>query len=249
MHDILNKEEKKNLESIVKKYYMASVLNKLENVYFKKYGVINSLSYLHELILSCKDDNEKLLMERKDNGKIVSLDQARKSVVGNIFPSVVIYIFLQAKKSGLVDKNLFLTSKTSNARFEEYVTIHVGEETQKPDMDLVFYKVDNNDALTGCVIVSLKTSLRERAGQTYKWKLLLEIASTNNSIKDKYKIKFNVKKTPKVCFATINFYDEINQPQHRGMFQFFDGSFIGKPVENTFIKNLSDLFLFAQENT
>lgn len=125
-----------------------------------------------------------------------------------------------------------------------YTTIKIGDETQKPDMDLVFYKQESGE-LIGCVIVSLKTSLRERAGQTYKWKLLLEIASCENAIKDKYRIQFDVTKAPKVCFATINFYDEINQPQHRGMFQFFDGAFIGKPIESDFIQKLSGLFAFA----
>jgi type II restriction enzyme len=245
----LNKEEESTLKSIVETYYMQSITEKLDKIYFPKYGIIKSLNYLHELIVSCKDDVEKLLVERKKAGKISSLDQARKSVVGNIFPNCIVYIFLKAKVNGIVPLDLFITTKTKNKLFEKYITIKVGDETQKPDMDLVFYKLDKKSELKGCVIVSLKTSLRERAGQTYKWKLLLEIASTKNPIKDKYNIEFDVSNTPKVCFATINFYDEINNPQHRGMFKFFDGSFIGKPIKSDFISNLEQLFIFADSET
>lgn len=102
--------------------------------------------------------------------------------------------------------------------------------------------------LTKCFIISLKTSLRERAGQTYKWKLLLEIATSDNYIKEKYNIKYENKIMPLVGFATVNFYNEINNPQHRGMFKFFDIAFIGKPLNADFIKNLSQLPSFINEN-
>lgn len=46
---------------------------------------------------------------------------------------------------------------------------------------------------------------------------------------------------PLVCFATVNFYDEINNPQNRGMFKFFDKSFIAKPVKENFVSPLSYL--------
>jgi type II restriction enzyme len=91
------------------------------------------------------------------------------------------------------------------------------------------------------MIISLKTSLRERAGQTYKWKLLMEIAASNDSLKEKYNISYNPKEMPLVCFATVNFYNEINNPQHRGMFKFFDQSFIAKNVDADFISRLSSL--------
>ncbi|MCL2071985.1 MAG: hypothetical protein FWH07_07115, partial [Oscillospiraceae bacterium] len=74
-----------------------------------------------------------------------------------------------------------------------------------------------------------------------------EIATTENPIKEKYNIVYPLNKTPLVCFATANFYDEINNPQHRGMFKFFDKSFIGKPVEADFIDNLSTLIDYVNE--
>lgn len=53
---------------------------------------------------------------------------------------------------------------------------------------------------------------------------------------------------PLVGFVTVNFYNEINNPQHRGMFQFFDRAFIGKPLKSDFIENLSRLPRFVNEN-
>lgn len=153
------------------------------------------------------------------------------------------YLFIKAKEAGLIKENVFITTKLS--KFKKLVAIHVDGETQKPDMDLVLYGVGKDDAIKDLMIISLKTSLRERAGQTYKWKLLLEIATSDNPIKTKYNINYPLNKTPIVCFATINFYNEINNPQHRGLFKFFDKSFIGKPIKADFIDNLSSLIDFA----
>ncbi len=75
--------------------------------------------------------------------------------------------------------------------------------------------------LKKCLILSLKTSLRERATQTYKWKLLMEIAYSDSKLKEKYDIVYDPPILPLVCFATINFYNEIDRPQQRGMFKFF----------------------------
>jgi len=91
--------------------------------------------------------------------------------------------------------------------------------------------------------------LRERAGQTYKWKLLLEIANSCNEIKDKYGIEYKGKSIPLVCFATVNFYNEINNPQQRGMFKFFDKAFIAKPIKHdNFIADFSTLPAFIKEH-
>ena len=114
-------------------------------------------------------------------------------------------------------------------------------------MDLIIYSQHKDCSINKIMIISLKTSLRERAGQTYKWKLLLEIATTDNPIKKKYNIRYDVSKMPIVCFATVNFYNEIKSPQHRGMFKFFDNSFIGKPLNEDFINNLSDLIPYANQ--
>ncbi len=51
-----------------------------------------------------------------------------------------------------------------------------------------------------------------------------------------------------VCFATTNFYDEINNPQQRRMLKFFDRDFIAKDSGSKaegFIYPLSNLIPFV----
>jgi type II restriction enzyme len=76
----------------------------------------------------------------------------------------------------------------------------------------------------------------------------MEIATSDNSVKEKYNIRYNPEQMPLVCFATVNFYDEINNPQHRGMFKFFDKAFIGKNIQSDFISPLSELINFVNSN-
>jgi type II restriction enzyme len=78
------------------------------------------------------------------------------------------------------------TLKVQNLNFDEISVVNVDGETQKPDCDLVIYSLNEKISLKKCIIISLKTSLREGAGQTYKWKLLMEIATSNDSLKEKH---------------------------------------------------------------
>lgn len=71
--------------------------------------------------------------------------------------------------------------------------------------------------------------------------------TTENEIKKKYNIKYNPESMPIICFATVNFYNEINNPQHKGMFKFFDKSFIGKPNYSDFVYSLSALPHYVNE--
>jgi type II restriction enzyme len=76
----------------------------------------------------------------------------------------------------------------------------------------------------------------------------MEIATSDNPIKEKYNIDYNPEKMPLVAFATVNFYNEINNPQHKGMFKFFDKSFIAKNVDADFIARMSTLPNYVNEN-
>ncbi len=240
----LDKSELGALKDIESKYYMPPVIKRLDNL-IKEKSYKEAFSYLHPTIVDANKDVHKLIEDRKTKGLIRDISQASKTVVGAIFSNSIIYLFLKAKEAGLVKSNVFITSKLG--KFKNMVAINVDGETQKPDMDLVLYGEDEKKKPKNMMIISLKTSLRERAGQTYKWKLLLEIATSENPIREKYNIKYPMGKTPLVCFATINFYNEINNPQHRGMFKFFDKSFIGKPIKADFIDNLSTLIDFAND--
>lgn len=242
----LNKDEQRLLKKIENAYYMQPSLKLIQNnikiAENKKKAWKNVFNYLHDYLKNAQEKVEKILVKRKEKGDIKDIYQARKSVVGNAFSYLIIYTFLQNKICKNINPNIFITSETSKIpNFEEITTINIDGETQKPDIDLVIYTLKENTILEKCIILSLKTSLRERAGQTYKWKLLMEIASSENNIKQKYNIQYNPKIIPLICFATVNFYNEINNPQHRGMFKFFDKSFIGKPIDTKFISSLSNL--------
>ena len=113
----------------------------------------------------------------------------------------------------------------------------------------MLYREEENSPI---IIISCKTSLRERAGQTYKWKLLLDLATCKcEDIKNNkecpinlYELKYQIERPVYVCFITSDFYDEINNPQQKGMFSFFDHAYISNGVDkldNKKIKNLSSI--------
>lgn len=247
---MLNKIEIKTLREIENKYYMQpmleSIIKDLKNNKLNLQEVFNNL---YGYLLNSKEAVEKLLKERVNRNEIKDISQARKSIAGSAFSNLIIWVFLKNKESKNIDKDIFITNKISQIpHFKDLFYIKVGEETQKPDVDLVIYRLDSKQNLASCLILSLKTSLRERAGQTYKWKLLMEIANTESSIKEKYNISYNPPIQPLVCFATVNFYNEINNPQHRGMFKFFDCAFIGKNIQTgDFIKPLSYMLDYIRE--
>ena len=253
----LNKQEKKELEKIKYKYYMPPTLSRINNFVnsfdYQEEGYKLVFNELNNIITNAHPEVDKILDQREIEGIKKDRNQAKKSIVGNTFPFAVIYIFLHNKIVGNIKENIFITSEKSSINgFKTIETINIGGETQKPDCDLVIYSLSEDNKLNNCIILSLKTSLRERAAQTYKWKLLMEIATSNDcSIKDKYDISYNVEKLPKICFATINFYNEINNPQQRGMLKFFDKAFIAKNIEDDlsdFIAPMSDLIEFVNNN-
>jgi type II restriction enzyme len=252
---MLNKEEQKSLESIKAIPYMEKTIALIEDfveVYPTndiKEAYLAVFDEIFRILTEAKSFVDDYLSIRKEKGEIKDEKQALKSIAGNSFSLALAYIFLKNKEIGTIRDNIFITSKISKVpSFEEVTIINVDGETQKPDCDLVIYSLNEDNTLKECLILSLKTSLRERAGQTYKWKLLMEIATTDNPIKEKYNIGYKADKMPLVAFATVNFYNEINNPQHKGMFKFFDKSFIAKNIDADFIERMSTLPKYINEN-
>ncbi len=240
----LNKAEQKEMTEIENTYYMKPILARINDLIKSKKDGILALNKIHDILVNSKPDVEKLLEERKSEGKIKDVNQARKAIVGNAFSKVLVYLFLKNKIYGNIRPDIFITSKKSNFFQKNMFLITVGGETQKPDVDLIIYNNKNKK----CIFLSLKTSLRERVSQTYKWKLLIDIATTDNQIKEKYDIKYDFSNVPFVCFATVNFYNEINNPQTRGTLKFFDKAFISKDIGNDLISPLSELIDFVNQN-
>lgn len=249
---MLNEEELRNINNIESKEYMRPVLNKLNEYCEKINNYTEVFDKLYNIITESKEDVDLTILERINRGEIKDKNQASKSIVGNMFQYLLIYVFLKAKEKGVIEKeNIYISSKKIKVPgLDELYTIKVGDDIQKPDCDIVIYKLDNNNQLESCLILSLKTSLRERAGQTYKWKLLMEIAMDNdNKVKKKYELEYNPRIKPYVAFATVNFYNEINNPQQRGMFKFFDKTFIARKIEDhSFISPLSSIVDFLNKD-
>lgn len=244
-------EEKTLLTEIGNSFYMLPIIKRFQKIINQQNDQPkawrNLFNLIYKILIESKNEVENILNKRKKEGKIKDIRQAMKSIAGNAFSSSIIYIFLNNKIIGNIKPEIFITSKKSQVKnFDKIATINVDGETQKPDADLIIYSQKQN-RLKSCIILSLKTSLRERAGQTYKWKLLMEIATSRNPIKDRYNISYKPKTMPLVCFATANFYSEINNPQHRGMFKFFDKAFIAKPIKNNFISPLSEIVDFVNQ--
>ena len=243
----LTKEEKKIIEKIENTYYMKPILNKFNIlIQNKKTTWLNSFNKIYDVLKNSEQEVRKILSDRRNKGEIKDISQAMKSIAGNAFSNCLIYLFLKNKIEENIKPYIFITSEKSKVKgFDYLTTIKIGDEKQKPDVDVIIYTEKEDKTVDKCIILSLKTSLRERAGQTYKWKLLMEIATTENPIKNKYNINYKIFQMPIICFATVNFYNEINNPQHRGMFKFFDKAFIAKDINAEFISPLSDIVEFV----
>jgi type II restriction enzyme len=247
-----NKDEQARFDSIIKLPYMKKTVKLIEKFVQKSesasIGYQNVFDEIYTILRSSQKSVEIYLADRKKTGEIKDEKQALKSIAGNAFSSAIVYVFLKNKEHGNISPDIFITSQKSKVpSFNEISVINVGDETQKPDCDLVMYSLNADKSLRKCMIMSLKTSLRERAGQTYKWKLLMEIATSDSNLKKKYNIIYNPPTMPLVCFATVNFHNEINNPQHRGMFKFFDKSFIAKNVDADLISRMSNLPDYVNE--
>jgi type II restriction enzyme len=249
----LDKKEQHILNGIIKTLYMQKTIELVEN-FVQDCGCEPKTAYkrvfdeIFRILNEAKNSVDAYLSERKANNKIKDEKQALKSIAGNAFSQAILYIFLKNKEAGNINPNIFITSQKSKVpSFDEIAVINVDGEAQKPDCDLVIYSLNKDKLLKKCMIVSVKTSVRERAKQTCIWKLLMEIASSDNSLKEKYNISYNPKEMPLVCFATVNFYNEINNPQHRGMFKFFDQAFIAKNIDADFISRMSNFPDFVNE--
>ncbi len=253
----LNIREEKELNKIKSAYYMQPTLSRIDSFIREESEVKMSwrlaFNSLNSIITDAYKEVDAILEAKLQKKEIKDKKQANKTVVGNTFPYAVIYIFLQNKICGNIQENIFITSELSKiSGFKDIAIIKVGGETQKPDCDLVVYSVKEDKNLDKCIIFSLKTSLRERAAQTYKWKLLMEIAiSDATSIKEKYDISYEAKNLPLICFATINFYNEINNPQQRGILNFFDKAFLAKNFQEKlpeFITPMSQIIDFVNNH-
>jgi len=192
----------------------------------KKQALIEILNHLDEVLKNSEPEVMKIIIK---GGKDVK--QTRVSVAGNNFQALVAHTLLENVLIGNLPLiNIELKPKQHKI-VNKYAVININGETQKPDLDILIYK---DKQKTPIIICSCKTSLRERAGQTYRWKLLVDLATADpNHLKkypdcpiNKYKITYQSDRKIYVLMITADLYNEVNQPQQKGMFMFFDQAFI-----------------------
>ena len=224
----LNAGNREELNGVRRRYYMAPLLN-LYEAKVMEIGLPQAANHLSEVMRAGQGIVEKLLVARRDAGKIKSVDQTRKNIAGNGFQGLVFCALASLQSAGLIPADLVFTLRTgAGSRIGETV-ISVGPETIKPDVDLLVYSSERDDA--PICMYSLKTSLRERAGQTHRWRILLDIVTADNchSIKEKYDLQYSGFTNLKMAMITTNFYSEITSPQQRGLLRFFDYVYLTKP--------------------
>lgn len=266
----LKKENQKVLRRLEKAMYFIptiSVFNDRLNSLIdadtsEQEATIKIMSFLTDILKSSQSLVEDIIQGRIASGEIKDASQARKSVAGNNFQRLIAYSVIRNILVGNIPKDVIVnvghTSK--HPILEEYATITVGDsdDSQKPDSDVLIYKDDSTSPI---INFSCKTSLRERAGQTYKWKLLVDIANSTcphiaeseSCPKNVYKLQYNNSKKVVMNFVTADLYGEVNQPQISGMFNFFDNSYVTKPdyvVKSNdicsfehFIDNINNLYV------
>ena len=217
--------------------------------------VLNDLS---EIMWSSKESVDEIIERRIQDGIIINADQARVSVAGQNFQRIVVYSLINNVFHGNLPKIIIsLNPKKSNKDIiNNHLVINVLDHEQKPDCDLLIYDPTNENS--PIVIGSCKTSLRERAGQAYRWKLLYDLAKCQCEHIENcescpisiYGLNTNGEKDVKFGLITGDFHDEIYQPQIRGMMAFFDYSLVTKPIDepsstkrmDTIIEYLNSIF-------
>ena len=176
------------------------------------------------------------------------LDKNKEEIAFDIFPTLIEYIFLKMKSKGEIEESIFATKNpVANKFIKSCNKIFLNGLPEYSGANLAFYSM-KDEQLQKCFLLLARESFEKPIKKIKNWKLLLEIATSDCSVREKYNIRYDNETMPLVGFATVNFYDEINNPQHRGMFQFFDSSFIGKPIKSDFISNLSELPEFVRAN-
>lgn len=242
------KECQKLINDLEKKQYMAvalpaykNKLSSLKNAYISNGKTVDEaekmaqqeiLSHLHDVMRDAQPLVEAFISQRVANQELKSADQARKSAAGNIFQQFIAYSLATNVLNGNISVPIIVTTSVKGI-IDKYAAITVDNEIQKPDSDVIVYS-ENVD--TPILNFSCKTSCRERAGQTYKWKLLCDLATCKCSHKQgnadcpatRYKLGYAPAKEIKVCFVTADLYSELNNPQISGMFSFFDKAYITK---------------------
>ena len=207
----------------------------------EQYGLPAACDYLTAMMRGAEGPIEKLINGRVAAGDISDPSQARKVLAGNGFQALVLLALTELQTANLVPPTVRFTLKPKQSEtIKKFAAIYSGNETLSPDLDLMA----SADSVDTVCIYSIKTSLRERAGQTQRWKLLFDIATApdSDSIRKKYDIRYDGGRDFRMNLITSNFYNEITSPQQRGLLRFFDRVYLTKPgAYNAPVMNFSQV--------
>ncbi len=245
---ILSKDESSFLEKVLSNQYMKTLQRRIDNWVEKSENPQSGweivLDHLDEVLNDFQDDFGKILDIRLASGEISNKKQAIRSISGNLLANIIIYIFIQNKLVSNIPQEVFINNKSVIPDFEEVFTIRIEEKLEKLNINLVIYSLKENSELNKCIALFPLQSSENQFKKACQWKLLMEIAMSDCEVRDKYDISYDPPTVPLVCFVTVNFYNEINNPQHRGMFKFFLSTSNNVPSLSYTLKSLDTLNSF-----
>ena len=114
-------------------------IKELEKNLSKKEAIKKVLDYTEEIMRSSQPLVEKYLDERLKKGEIKDKNQARKTIAGNGFQFLVLYLLELNQKEGNLDQNITILKTKKHPEIEKFATIKVDNEIQKPDIDLIVF--------------------------------------------------------------------------------------------------------------
>ena len=171
--------------------------------------------------------------ERVGNIKILSF---LSEIMRTAQPLVEEFI-QQRVNSGLISDASQARKSAAGNIFQQFVAYTMAKNVVLGNIEKEVIVTTSTKKILDDYAVICKTSCRERAGQTFKWKLLCDIATCNCDHKsttascpaNRYHLEYHPQRQICMCFVTSDFYDEIGQPQIAAMFNFFDRSYVAKP--------------------
>jgi type II restriction enzyme len=210
------------------------------------------MNHLYQIMWDSSEGVGRLQKVKIRAGELEDAGQSNVSVAGHNFQALVAYCLERNRIIGNIPYDIVIALRPlKHPMIRDYATIHVGGgESQRPDVDILIYTEDEDTPLLIC---SCKTSLRERAGQTYRWKLLLDMARCNcehepDCPMSRYNLHYESDKDILVALITADFYDEREGAQQRGMFTFFDYVYISKQIEEfANVQRLSNILAVLNE--
>ena len=241
----INVEEKNDelIERLYNRTYGDLILKQYENQYTKlcrKYGKnkarVEMGNYLGKVMNDCGPSVGRRLSKRKKEGYISDKGQAVMSLVGNGFQGIVAYYFIKnLDRKGI----MVLLNANNNPILKNRLKLKVGDNVVKPDADIVL--LNPNKKNSPIIIFSCKTSIRERIGQSLKWKLMLDIArlkcncrkKNNKCLKCKYGMSIDFKNKIYYGFITADFYDELHSSHNLGTLNFFDSVYLANKMKSS----------------